>query len=89
MDKCAKCGREDDGWLLASVDINDSLCINCCHLFDEWCMTHPGEPYRNFIQPKPWNPRPKLRSIVDVLDEMPWDVSDWTDVRSYHIGQYI
>lgn len=55
--KCAKCGRKDDGWLLASVDINDVLCINCLDRFNEWCETHPGEPYSNFIHPKPWMPK--------------------------------
>ncbi len=57
MDKCAKCGRPDDGWLVASVDINDILCINCSDRFNEWCDTHPGEPYQNFLQPKPWEPK--------------------------------
>jgi len=89
MDKCAKCGRKDDGWLAASVDINDLLCINCLDRFNEWCETHPGEPYDNFLQPKPWaiKPRGPAWTHADVAAEL--DMTDETAELSSQMAQLL
>lgn len=55
LEQCAKCHYFfDGGFIWASVDLGAVLCGNCLDDFNEWCNTHPNEPYGNFLQPKPW-----------------------------------
>lgn len=67
---CKKCGLSENlvGRLYACVDLTDMLCDNCLYLFNEWCDTHRGEPFQNFIQPKPWAPRTPGMIVVTRFD---------------------
>lgn len=49
---CCKCGAPT---VVASVDLNASVCFDCVTVFDDWADSHPHEPFANFIHPKPWD----------------------------------
>lgn len=68
MHRCAKCKAREEYYpfgFFAVVELTDTLCSDCLDKWHLWCDTHRGEPFDNFLKPKPWLPRNPGLIVLD------------------------